>query len=181
VPFLTGSMNTDVGGRNDTYNYKDVGVILEVTPRINNAEDVALKIHAESSTLRNGELINGGVVIDTRNFHTDLMLKSGQTAVLGGIINKQHQNIVRKVPVLGSIPGLGWLFKKRDKTTTDMELMVFLSPRITRSPEQAKKLLEDVEKSAPKVKQYNEEQKLLKDAKPGNNSKPKPSAEGTNK
>lgn len=181
VPFLTGSMNTDVGGRNDTYNYKDVGVILEVTPRINNAEDVALKIHAESSTLRNGELINGGVVIDTRNFHTDLMLKSGQTAVLGGIINKQHQNIVRKVPVLGSIPGLGWLFKKRDKTTTDMELMVFLSPRITRSPEQAKQLIDDVEKSAPKVKQYQEDQRLLKDAKPEGKTEAKSPAKGAAK
>ena len=181
VPFLTGSMNTDVGGRNDTYNYKDVGVILEVTPRINTAEDVALKIHAESSTLRNGELINGGVVIDTRNFHTDLMLRSGQTAVLGGIINKEHHNIVRKVPVLGSIPGLGWLFKKRDKTTTDMELMVFLSPRITRSPEQAKQLLEDVEKSAPKVKKYNEDQRALKDGKPEAKSETKPPAKAADK
>jgi general secretion pathway protein D len=173
VPFLTGSMNTDVGGRNDTYNYKDVGVILEVTPRINNAEDVALKIRAESSTLRNGELINGGVVIDTRNFRTDLMLKNGQTAVLGGIINKQQQNIVRKVPILGSIPGLGWLFKKKDKTTQDMELMVFLSPRITRSPEQAKELMNEVEKSVPRVKQYSDDQQAIKEGKPPVKSKNK--------
>ncbi len=164
VPFLTGSLNTDVGGRNDSYSYKDVGVILEVTPRINNAEEMALKIRAESSTLRNGETINGGVVIDTRNFRTELMLTNGQTAVLGGIINRQQQNIVRKVPVLGSIPGLGWLFKKKDKTTTDVELMVFLSPKITRTPEQAKKLLEEEENSAPKLKQYNLDEKAAKDA-----------------
>ena len=53
------------------------------------------------------------------------MVKSGDTVVLGGIIQREQTDTVRKVPVLGSIPVLGWAFKKKDKVTRDVELMVF--------------------------------------------------------
>jgi general secretion pathway protein D len=152
VPFISGSMNTDVGGRNDTFQYRDVGIILEVTPHINNSEEVALKIRAESSNIRAGETLFGGAILDTRNFRTDLMVKSGQTVVLGGIIQREQQDVVRKVPLLGSIPGVGWAFKKKDKVSREVELMVFLSPKITKTPEQAKELLEEVEKKTPRIK-----------------------------
>lgn len=156
VPFISGSLNTDVGGRNDTFQYKDVGVILEVTPHINSSDEVALKVRVESSSIRNGETLFGGAILDTRNFRTDLMMKSGETLVLGGIIQKENQNVVRKVPVLGSIPGLGWAFKKKDKVTRDVELMVFLRPMVTRTPEQARELLREVEKKTPRIQQANE-------------------------
>lgn len=156
VPFISGSLNTDVGGRNDTFQYKDVGVILEVTPHINNSEEVALKVRVESSSIRNGETLFGGAILDTRNFKTDLMLKNGQTLVLGGIIQKELQNVVRKVPVLGSIPGLGWAFKKKDKVQREVELMVFLKPSVTRTPEQAAELLKEIEKKTPNIKKSEE-------------------------
>jgi type II secretion system protein D len=156
VPFISGSLNTDVGGRNDTFQYKDVGVILEVTPHINSSEEVALKVRVESSSIRNGETLFGGAILDTRNFRTDLMMKSGETLVLGGIIQKENQNVIRKVPVLGSIPGLGWAFKKKDKVTREVELMVFLRPVVTRTPEQARQLLLEVEKKTPRINQANE-------------------------
>lgn len=165
IPLLNNSQLNTLGGRNDAYTYKDVGVILEVTPHINNTEEVALKIRTESSNLRNGETLNGGAIIDTRNFRTDIMVKNGETVILGGIIQKEQQNIVRKVPVLGSIPGLGWFFKKKDKIDKNVELLVFLSPRITRTPDQAKELVNEIEKKNPKIKQYNDEEKLPKDAK----------------
>jgi type II secretion system protein D len=165
IPLLNNSQLNTLGGRNDAYTYKDVGVILEVTPHINNTEEVALKIRTESSSLRNGETLNGGAIIDTRNFRTDIMVKNGETVILGGIIQKEQQNIVRKVPVLGSIPGLGWFFKKKDKIDKNVELLVFLSPRITRTPEQARELVNDIEKKNPKIKQYNDEEKLPKDVK----------------
>src|SRR5262249_7446269 len=82
VPFISGSLNTDVGGRNDTFQYRDVGIILEVTPHINTSDEVALKIRTESSSIRNGETLFGGAILDTRNFKTDLMVKSGETVIL---------------------------------------------------------------------------------------------------
>jgi general secretion pathway protein D len=74
--------------------------------------------------------------------------------VLGGIIQKQLSNTNRKTPVLGSIPGLGWAFKKKDKTTQDVELLVFLRPKITRSAAEARELLEEADKKAPLVRPW---------------------------
>jgi type II secretion system protein D len=158
VPFIFNSINTDVGGRNDSFQYKDVGIILEVTPHINNAEDVALKIHAESSNIRSGETLFGGAIVDTRNFHTDLLVKSGETIVLGGIIQQEEADTIRKVPLLGDIPLLGYLFKKRDKITRNVELMVFLKPRITRSPEQAVQLMREVRDNMPRLNEWERKQ-----------------------
>lgn len=156
VPFIYNSLNTQEGGRNDAFTYKDVGIILEVTPHINNAEDVALKIRAESSNIRNGQTVLGGAIIDTRNFRTDVLVKSGQTLILGGIIQREESDTIRKVPLLGDIPWLGWAFKKKDKVSREVELMVFLRPRITRTPEQVQALVEEVEKNSPRLKHWRE-------------------------
>ena len=104
VPFITQSQNTDVGALNQSFAYKPVGVILEVTPHINATGDVSLKIHAESSSIVPGQTLFGGALIDTRYFKTDLEAKDGQTLVLGGIIQKQVSDTLRKTPVLGEHP-----------------------------------------------------------------------------
>ena len=154
VPFIDKSQSTDVGALNQSFSYKNVGVILEVTPHINTAGDVALKIRTESSTIVPGQTLFGGAILDTRNFKTDLTVKNGQTLVLGGIIQKQLSDTIRKVPLLGSIPGLGWIFKKKDKTSREVELMVFLRPKIVRTPEEAKELLEEMERKAPHIRKW---------------------------
>ncbi|HEV8541491.1 MAG TPA: secretin N-terminal domain-containing protein, partial [Verrucomicrobiae bacterium] len=157
VPFISGSLNTEVGGRNDTFQYRDVGIILELIPHINTADQIALKIRTEASSIRSGETLFGGAILDTRNFKTDLMVKDSETVVLGGIIQREDNNVVRKVPGLGDIPGLGWLFKKKDKITREVELMVFLRPKITRTAEQARALLDEVEHKVPLIKGWQEE------------------------
>jgi len=87
-----------------------------------------LKIRAESSSVVPGETILGGAVFDTRNFKTDVTAKNGQTLVLGGIIQKQLSDTLRKTPSRKH-PGLGWLFKKKDKVSREVELLVFLRPK----------------------------------------------------
>jgi type II secretion system protein D len=167
VPFISSSLNTDVGGRNDSFQYKDVGIILEVTPQINNDEDVALKIRAESSNIRSGETLFGGAILDTRNFRTDIQVKDGQSVILGGIIQKQNGEVIRKVPLLGDIPILGWAFKKKDKTVRDVELMVFLRPQITRSPADAARLLEEIDRKTPKLRQSRADMKAQAEEEAG--------------
>lgn len=162
VPFISGSLNTDVGGRNDTFQYRDVGIILEVTPHINTADEIALKIRTESSSIREGETLFGGAILDTRNFKTDLMVKDGETVVLGGIIQRQQGQIERKVPGLGDIPGLGWAFKKRDKINREVELMVFLRPKISRTLEQTRALMEEIDRKAPLIKSWQEDAPVSK-------------------
>jgi len=158
VPFIDRSLTTDVGGLNQTFTYKDVGVVLEVTPHINKNGEVALQIRAESSAIVQGQTILGGALIDSREFRTHLQAQTGETLVLGGIIQKQVSNTLRKTPILGDIPGLGWAFKKRDKTSHEVELMVFLRPKITRTPEEAHKLLEEIYRKAPGVKDWDKKE-----------------------
>jgi type II secretion system protein D len=156
VPFIDNSVIQAQGGQNNSFTYKDVGIILEVTPHINSSGDVSLKIHAESSSI-NGQTILNGAVIDSRNFKTDLEAKNGQTLVLGGIIQRQVSDTLRKTPLLGDIPGLGWAFKKKDKTTKEVELMVFLRPRVVRTPEDAQELLRETDKKSPLIKKFEQD------------------------
>jgi general secretion pathway protein D len=145
------------GAQNTTIKYKDVGVVLEVTPHINSAGDVELKIHAESSTVVAGQTVLNGAVFNTRNFRTDLTAKNGQTLVVGGIIQQQMSDTLRKTPVLGSIPGLKWIFNKKDKSTQEVELMVFLRPKVIRSLADSEDVLREVDQKAPLVKKWQEE------------------------
>ncbi len=157
IPILTASQNSGSIGLSQNFEYKDVGVILEVTPHINNAGDVELKIHAESSVVVPGVTVLNGAVFDTRNFRTDLTAKNGQTLVLGGIIQKQISDTLYKTPILGDIPLLKWLVNKKDKTSHEVELMVFLRPKVTRTPEDAQELMNEIDQKAPHVKKWKDE------------------------
>lgn len=154
VPIPSNTQVSSVGSQNTSITYKNVGVKLEVTPHINSTGDVELRIHAESSTVVAGTTVLGGAVFDTRNFRTDLRAKDGQTLVLGGIIQKQISDTMRKTPILGSIPGLGWAFKKKDKISHEVELMVFLRPRVVRTAEDADQLLDEYKEKTPSIQKW---------------------------
>lgn len=154
VPFIYQSQNTEAGSLNQSFTYKDVGIILEVIPHINVTGDVLLRIRVESSTIVPGETILGGAVIDARTFRTDMTAQSGETIVLGGIIQKQFSETIRRVPILGSIPGLGWAFKKKDKTAREVELFVFLRPRVIRTAEDALKAEAEIEAKTPMIQEW---------------------------
>lgn len=157
IPFISNSQNTQVGSLNQSFQYKEVGVILEVIPHININGDVSLNIRAESSSIEPGQTLFGGAILDTRNFRTEVTAKDGETLVLGGIIQKQVSDITRKTPILGSIPGLGWAFKKKDKSIRDVELLVFLRPRVIRTQEDARRAAEDVRRKTPLIEKWSEE------------------------
>ena len=156
VPFISSSLTTTEGGRNDAFEYIDVGIILEVTPHINNKNEVDLKIRVESSQIRQGETLFGGAIIDTRNYRTDITVQSGETLVLGGIIQSEESEIERKVPLIGDIPLLGWLFKKRDTVNRDIELMVFLKPTVTQGPEDVRRLMEAETRKTPQIRRFDQ-------------------------
>jgi len=149
--------SSQLGGQSTTIKYKDVGVVLEVSPHINSDGDVELKIHAESSTVVPGQTVLGGDVFDTANFRTDLTAKNGQTLIVGGIIQKQISDTLRKTPILGSIPLLKWAFNKKDKTTHEVELMVFLRPRVIQTPKDASEVLREMDEKAPLVKKWQDD------------------------
>jgi general secretion pathway protein D len=146
IAIPTGSVNAALGGSSSTIAYRNVGVIVEVEPHINDAGDVQLRVRAESSTVDPTQ-IDAAPVIDAAQFRTELTAKAGETLVLGGIIQKQISDTIYKTPILGDIPGFKYFFSKRDKSVKRTELLVFLRPKVVRTPEQARLLLEEARKS----------------------------------
>ncbi|MGH8022191.1 MAG: type II secretion system protein GspD, partial [Limisphaerales bacterium] len=131
---------------------------LEVTPHINDNGDVQLAIHAESSSVVPGQTILGGAVFSTRNFRTDLTAKSGQTLVMGGIIQRTQSSTLRKTPILGDIPVLKLLVNKKDTDNQDDELLVFLRPHVIMTPADSNELLQEINRRTPDMKKWQREQ-----------------------
>jgi general secretion pathway protein D len=155
VSIETGTLSQALGGNQQSYTLTPVGVIVEVEPHINDTGDVTLRIRAESSTI-DAQQVNNQVVIDSAQFRTELTAKAGETLVLGGIIQKQLNDTSYKTPILGSIPLLKYVFSKRDKSGKRTELLVFLRPKVVRSKEQARELLEDVTKKMPLIQKWED-------------------------
>jgi general secretion pathway protein D len=136
VPTQTGSQSSTSTDRIfNTIEYKTVGTKLTVTPQINEGDSVLLTIEQEVSSVSN-EPAKGtttlGPTFDTRTIKNAVLVKSGETVVLGGLMDKQTQEIVSKVPLLGDIPVLGYLFRSTSNSTSKSNLMVFIRPTILR-------------------------------------------------
>ena len=134
VPFITNSAVTDVGGVTQSFDYRQVGVILNCRPRITAEKDVDLEIYLELSTIVQGITLFGGAIIDRRSTTTQVVVKNGQTIVLSGILQDIESKITRKVPLLGDIPLLGELFTSRENNTTTTELIAFITPVVVEHP-----------------------------------------------
>jgi len=121
-----------------SFSYIDTGVILNVTPTINEGGVVRLKLHQEVSLP--GASSNNTPPISRRSVDTTLVAKSGQTVLIGGLINHQTTTGRTKIPLLGDIPILGYLFS--NETTSDIatELVVLITPHIISGPDDAEYL-----------------------------------------
>jgi type II secretion system protein D len=160
VPIQNGTVNPSVGGSTTQLTYRNVGVIVEVEPHINDSGDVQLRVRAESSTIDPTE-INSQVVIDSAQFRTELTAKAGETLVLGGIIQKQISDTTYTTPILGNIPLLKYIFSKHDKSYKRTELLVFLRPTVVRTPEQARQLNEEARKSHPLIQKWEKSEEAI--------------------
>ncbi|MGH8312763.1 MAG: type II secretion system protein GspD, partial [Gammaproteobacteria bacterium] len=119
-----------------TVQREDVGLELKITPQINQGNAVLLKIDQVISNLT-GTSVGGQPVTNTREIKTSVMAQDGEIVVLGGLIENQMIESEQHVPVLGSIPLLGNLFKFRSTTNTKSNLMLFIQPTILRNTETA--------------------------------------------
>lgn len=114
--------------------YEDIGIQLLVVPTISDGGRVHMVIHPAVSSV--SSLIEDRFpVIDTREADTQVLLRSGDTAVIGGLIERTKSEEVRSIPWLGRIPILGWFFSHTAKTETVTELVIFVTPRIVRNPD----------------------------------------------
>jgi type IV pilus assembly protein PilQ len=123
--------STDAEG-NRTVNFQDVGIKLVVTPQVTNDERVFMDIEVEKSSRGENVPTTEGTMfsINSRRAQTQVLIQNGETAVIGGLTVEEHSDIDTAVPGFSKIPGLGWLFKSKDKQTRRDEMMIFLTPRI---------------------------------------------------
>jgi type IV pilus assembly protein PilQ len=112
--------------------YLTTGIILKVTPTINSDGRISMKINPSvsqpSATIV--PVAGGAPGIDTRSADTNVIVRNGETIVIGGLIHDTQSEAVFKVPILGDIPLLGYLFKKKSVTRSRMELLIFVTPRV---------------------------------------------------
>ncbi|MBM3212715.1 hypothetical protein FJZ33_10880, partial [Candidatus Poribacteria bacterium] len=139
VPYLQSTQQTSSGNVITTYDFRDVGVILTVTPRINKSETVTMEVQQEINSLIEFTLFNAPVVAK-REASSSVTVKDGQTMIIGGIIQDNKTTTTHKIPILGSIPFIGKLFQRQENKTEKTELMVFITPHIVRNPEEAEKV-----------------------------------------
>ena len=141
VPFPTGQAQGITGGTLVTIERKDVGVTLEITPQVLENDLIRLEIKQEitaiatsvAQTIGSGTTtIPVGPTLTKRSMETTTIAKDQQTIVVGGLVQDNIILIESKVPFLGDIPLLGWLFKNQSKQVNKLSLLVFLTPTLVR-------------------------------------------------
>jgi general secretion pathway protein D len=112
-----------------TSQYIDTGVLLQVTPHINDGGLVTLDVQAEVSSPGTPDVVGGAPPIDTRSVQTLLAVPSGETMVMGGLIQETKGNTTNGLPWISRIPGLGALFGNQTLDNNRSELVLFITPR----------------------------------------------------
>lgn len=132
----------DSNRSSDNVKNEDIGIKLTVTPRINKNGFINLTIEQEMQTnegykeLATGNNVSEYPMLNTRKMGADVAVQSGETVVLGGLAQNQITVNQTKVPILGSIPLIGWLFRSEKEENTRTEIIVFITPRVIDTPAQ---------------------------------------------
>jgi type II secretory pathway component GspD/PulD (secretin) len=133
VPIFT--ITTVQGVSTVTTTFQEVGVKLEVTPRVNSANLITINLKPEVSRVL--EIVSGpggaqAPRVGTRSAETTLIVTDGQTIVMGGLISQEERKTTVKVPILGDIPVIGELFRFTTTTTAESEVIFLITPQIVR-------------------------------------------------
>ncbi len=136
VPLLTTSTVITGGATQQSVERKDVGITLKITPQISEGEYVKLDIDQDISAVTPNKGQATDIVLSTRKAKTSVVVKDKDTVVIGGLLQDQETETVNKIPLLGDIPLLGWLFKNTHKERTKTNLLIVLTPRIIRGAEE---------------------------------------------
>ncbi|ELZ2233215.1 GspD family T2SS secretin variant PulD [Klebsiella pneumoniae] len=135
VPVLTGSQTTSGDNIFNTVERKTVGIKLKVKPQINEGDAVLLEIEQEVSSVADSASSTSsdlGATFNTRTVNNAVLVGSGETVVVGGLLDKTVTDTTDKVPLLGDIPVIGALFRSDSKKVSKRNLMLFIRPTIIR-------------------------------------------------
>ncbi len=143
IPIATGSFQPGIGGVginplvNTQFNYQDVGVVLDLTPKVHLGKEVSMHVEMEISNVRD-RIDIGGIsqpIIGQRKVIHDIRLKEGEGSIIGGLMQSQTTRAVSGVPLLGQIPVLRWLFSSERLEKSENEILIVLLPHVVRVPD----------------------------------------------
>ena len=118
-------------GTTETTKFVDIGTTLRVTPQVSPNGWITMTVHPEVSSV--SEALAAGPRITTREADTTVRVKDGDTIVIGGLLKKTDDRVIDRIPILGYIPIIGFLFSRRSKDVINKELAVFITPHIIKS------------------------------------------------
>lgn len=162
IPFPTGSVVGDAGVTVQTIDRQPVGIRLAITPQISEGDFLNLNIYTEVSAIAPSpadlNTAEFGIATNTRTADSSVIVKNGQTIVIGGLVQDRKSIIQNRVPLLGSIPILGNLFKFKQNQSQKINLMILLTPRIIEDESDMQNILEERQKRNMLIQQKNTEQ-----------------------
>ena len=150
VPVLTQSSTATIGDNSPVINgieYRDTGVILNITPRVNSSGLVLLDISQEVSDVLSSRASGSGIdspVISTRKVSTSVAVQDGEVLALGGLIRNVQTRDKQGIPFLSQIPVIGALFGRQVEETDKIELVILLKPRVIRTVDDARAVTEEL-------------------------------------
>ncbi|MGZ8474352.1 MAG: type II secretion system secretin GspD, partial [Candidatus Deferrimicrobiaceae bacterium] len=137
IPFITSTSrdSTNLANVINTVERKDVGITLRLTPHIHESEIMNLEIYQESSSVKStSDSSTVGPTTTKRSTKTSVLVKNGDTVVIGGMMQETFSTSESQVPLLGDIPLLGYLFKYKSISRKKTNLLIFLTPNIIKEP-----------------------------------------------
>ena len=148
IPFPTGSTVGDGGVTVTTIQREPVGIRLTITPQISEGDYLNLNILTEVSALRSAPVpglntAEFGIATTTRTADSSVVVKNGQTIVIGGLVQDRESVLQSRVPILGSIPILGNLFKFKQRQSQKINLLILITPRIIENEIDMQRILEE--------------------------------------
>lgn len=162
VPYASG-VKFDINGQPViTYDYKEVGLDLQVTPTIS-GKDLRLQINLKLQEIIDfirpqiGTLSYAVPVTSNRQVNSDVVVENGQTIIIGGLVNTKTLTSTQGVPGLKDIPGLGRIFRRDTKTEDKVSLFIFLTPYVIEKPEELSEITRQHQKMAEELKKLIEE------------------------
>ncbi len=153
IPYQTKTGTTATSETYNTYEYRDVGIALKVTPQISKDRLIRLTLEQEVSSIVSGTQIDERPTTQKRTVNTTVIVNDGNTIVIGGLIEDQFNDSTNKIPCLGDIPGLGWAFKSMGRDRRKTNLYVFLTPHVLKSHEEATELYESKKEQLDKIEE----------------------------
>ena len=151
VPFITGTSQTAGGNVQATIERKDVGILLKITPHTTESDLVRLDLYQEISSLGGSVPVGPDQevpITNKRAVETSVVVRNNETVVIGGLIKDDLTVTERKVPILGDLPLLGYLFRYQSKQKGKTNLILFLTPHIIRDSEALGKISNEKRKRA---------------------------------